>query len=127
MKKITAVFWLCLLVLVGSIKGALLGLFIGVEFGGNSSSAFSLWNFVGYELFGVMGALIGVGVGCFVGLALAKLIFKKFSLVYGGIGTLIGVLLNFVIYSYNSSGFLVIVVLLLPVIATVVGALMNEN
>lgn len=128
MKSRFRIIWYCLLVLVCSLVFGVLGLLFGVEVSGNYAFGFSWWGLVGYELIGVIGSLLGVGVGCFASQLIARRIWKgEFWLASGVIGCLLGLALDFMLYTSVGSWFLGVVILLLPVIGTVVGSLLVKR
>ena len=61
--------------IIGGIALAIIGLFIGMNIGGNYYTGFEFMGQVGYEGTGYLGALIGAVLGILIGILLAS----KFS------------------------------------------------
>lgn len=57
---------------IGTILLSLVGLFIGMNIGGNVDTGFEFFGGVGYEATGYLGALLGAVIGMILGVVLAS-------------------------------------------------------
>jgi hypothetical protein len=121
MKKITKRIIEFVSALFGSSVLGVFGLMFGMGVGGNYGF-FQFKGLVGYESGGVIFSLFGISLGAILVLLLAlKFLKEKGS--YWGAAVMCGLslLLNLILYDYNMSSWLMIIMWILPAVLVVLG------
>ena len=121
MKKITKIIIEFVSALFGSYILGVFGLMFGMGIGGNFGFL-ELKGLVGYESGGVIFSLFGMSLGAILVLLLTlKFLKEKGS--YWGAAVMCGLslLLNLILYDYNMSPWLMIIMWILPAVLVVLG------